>query len=255
MGASPVRKVNAVPVVFLGILVVIAIRLIWWLMTNVGSSPAATKPEPAQNDHFLRYCEARALASLPKLTMEAMFVWAVESRGDGVVTVQELQRAVEQEHEACLRWGWPPPEEWPEEDTLGDMAYCLLNERMTLRQAFEKDIQNLQAGTQFVGTASQRRVAYREMQAIILDWFDAAADENTRPHGGGGMSRSEAADLLGVTASADANTIQKAYRAKVAEWHPDRLDGMAAELRELANQRLVKINEAYRILRTEVVAR
>ncbi len=42
--------------------------------------------------------------------------------------------------------------------------------------------------------------------------------------------------------------IKSCYRQLVSAYHPDRLDGLAAELQELATVRMKEINEAYALL-------
>ena len=58
----------------------------------------------------------------------------------------------------------------------------------------------------------------------------------------GGRSAHE---VLGVERGADHETIRRAYQQKIQEYHPDRLNNSAAELRELAEQRMKEINDAY----------
>jgi DnaJ-domain-containing protein 1 len=55
---------------------------------------------------------------------------------------------------------------------------------------------------------------------------------------------------LGVDETCSRSQLKAAYRQKVLQWHPDRLDGMAPEFCGVATQRMVEINEAYRILST-----
>ena len=43
--------------------------------------------------------------------------------------------------------------------------------------------------------------------------------------------------------------VASAYRRKVSEWHPDKLDTMAQELREYATRRTARLNEAFQKLR------
>lgn len=45
-----------------------------------------------------------------------------------------------------------------------------------------------------------------------------------------------------------ADELKAAYRAKVNLWHPDRLQNMAPELQQMANEKLTAINEAYEVL-------
>jgi hypothetical protein len=51
--------------------------------------------------------------------------------------------------------------------------------------------------------------------------------------------------LLGVDHTATREDVKAAYHRKVREWHPDRLENMAPELRAYANRELAQINSAY----------
>lgn len=51
-------------------------------------------------------------------------------------------------------------------------------------------------------------------------------------------------DILGVTKSASADEIKKAYRKQALEWHPDR----HKDNKEAAEKRFKEINEAYQVL-------
>ena len=55
--------------------------------------------------------------------------------------------------------------------------------------------------------------------------------------------------VLGVKRGASAPDIHSAYRRRMAEYHPDKVQSLGPELRELAARRAVEINEAYRVLR------
>ena len=51
--------------------------------------------------------------------------------------------------------------------------------------------------------------------------------------------------ILGVSSSASDEEIEQAYRRRMSEYHPDRVAGAAAEIRDLAGQRARDINGAY----------
>src|SRR5689334_9371100 len=51
-------------------------------------------------------------------------------------------------------------------------------------------------------------------------------------------------DILGVSKSASADDIKKAYRKQALEWHPDR----HKDNKEAAEKRFKEINEAYQVL-------
>ena len=52
-------------------------------------------------------------------------------------------------------------------------------------------------------------------------------------------------DVLGVSPGASKAEIKKAYYAKVKQYHPDRVNDMGPELKELAEQKMKEINQAW----------
>jgi curved DNA-binding protein CbpA len=55
-------------------------------------------------------------------------------------------------------------------------------------------------------------------------------------------------EVLGVEPGASADEVRAAYQRLARSYHPDRVEGLAPELRELAHQRMVEINGAYEAL-------
>lgn len=51
--------------------------------------------------------------------------------------------------------------------------------------------------------------------------------------------------ILGLRGKATSEQIKKAYRKRIAEYHPDKVQRMAPEIRELAQQRTAELTEAY----------
>jgi len=62
------------------------------------------------------------------------------------------------------------------------------------------------------------------------------------------MTQQRAIRLLGVTSASTREQIKSAYRRMVGQWHPDRLERAGRDVREMATERMVAINEAYRML-------
>ena len=61
----------------------------------------------------------------------------------------------------------------------------------------------------------------------------------------GAVSQGEACELLGVRPGCTTAELAAAYRRKISQWHPDKLDSMADELKAFATRRTARINEAY----------
>ena len=59
------------------------------------------------------------------------------------------------------------------------------------------------------------------------------------------VSQGEAYELLGVSPGCTTAELAAAYHRKVSQWHPDKLDSMADELKAFATRRTARINEAY----------
>lgn len=55
-------------------------------------------------------------------------------------------------------------------------------------------------------------------------------------------------ELLGVPANAQAEEIKSAFRREISRYHPDKVEHLGAEFRELAANRSAQLTEAYRVL-------
>lgn len=53
-------------------------------------------------------------------------------------------------------------------------------------------------------------------------------------------------EVLGVSSSASVESIQAAYKARMQEYHPDKVAHLGEELQQLAHRKAVEIQEAYR---------
>jgi DnaJ-domain-containing protein 1 len=58
-------------------------------------------------------------------------------------------------------------------------------------------------------------------------------------------------EVLGVAPDASPEQIRAAYQRLARQYHPDRLEGLAPELVELAHQRMVELNAAYEALKAQ----
>ncbi len=96
----------------------------------------------------------------------------------------------------------------------------------------------------------------------LLVWFYRRHLRGTRESEGPGRkersSRAQPAasepafdpyEVLGIPASASAETIQSAYKARMNEYHPDKVAHLGEELQELAHRKALEIQQAYQKLR------
>ena len=54
--------------------------------------------------------------------------------------------------------------------------------------------------------------------------------------------------VLGLTTGASKEEIKQAYRERVRKYHPDTVEGMEEEFREVARRKTAELNEAYEYL-------
>jgi DnaJ-domain-containing protein 1 len=73
-------------------------------------------------------------------------------------------------------------------------------------------------------------------------------DDPSRP-----LDESEAFALFGVAQGCTPEELAGAYHQKVSQWHPDKLETMAPELREYATRQTQRINEAYQLIKPTTV--
>jgi hypothetical protein len=85
--------------------------------------------------------------------------------------------------------------------------------------------------------------ASREWEAGAEEY--ASSGETTCP-----MTLGRACEVLGVPATSTRGEIKAAYRHMVSQWHPDRLGSRSEKVRQLATEKTVEINSAYRLLRS-----
>lgn len=71
---------------------------------------------------------------------------------------------------------------------------------------------------------------------------DAGAPDRPAP---GGDTPAHWSEVLGVRATAGRDEIAAAYRARISQYHPDKVATMADEIREIAQRRSAEINAAY----------
>jgi hypothetical protein len=83
--------------------------------------------------------------------------------------------------------------------------------------------------------------------------FEADSASGRQPPSGFGgaeaSDRFDAYEILEVTRSSSADAIQSAYRARMMEYHPDKVAHLGVELQKLAHEKSQAIERAYRLLR------
>ena len=68
------------------------------------------------------------------------------------------------------------------------------------------------------------------------------------PPRGGGEARWDPYAVLDVRRGASADEITRAYREQMKRYHPDRVSGLGEELQQLAHQKTLEIQRAYKQL-------
>ena len=135
---------------------------------------------------------------------------------------------------------------FPSEDVLTVLERGSFYMPVNLKEAVEElvfgrcSMSNMDWGDAVALIRQRKRIAERAKARA------ARGEEPTGP-----LSQAEAYELLGVGQGCSPEELASAYRRKVSEWHPDKLDTMAQELREYATRRTARINEAYQRLRQQ----
>ncbi len=92
--------------------------------------------------------------------------------------------------------------------------------------------------------------AVRTQEQAPQEWGSFAEERDSRQETTYPMTQYRACRLLGVNATSTREQIKAAYRRMASQWHPDRLECRTEEVRQLATEKMVAINEAYRVLRS-----
>ncbi len=110
----------------------------------------------------------------------------------------------------------------------------LLSGTCTLREMTYADAVRLIRQRERIGERARQRAA----KVGLPD------DDPSRP-----LGEPEAFALLGVGQGCTPDELAHAYHQKMSQWHPDKLETMAPELREYATRQTQRINEAYQKLK------
>jgi uncharacterized membrane protein YkvA (DUF1232 family) len=74
-------------------------------------------------------------------------------------------------------------------------------------------------------------------------------EDSRRAQAGASKGASDPYEILGITASASEGEIQAAYKARMTEYHPDKVAHLGEELQKLAHRKALEIQQAYQELR------
>ncbi len=78
---------------------------------------------------------------------------------------------------------------------------------------------------------------------------EAGARRESTAAGSAGANAFDPYEVLGVPASASSDAIRSAYRARMQEYHPDKVAHLGEELQKLAHEKSQQIQHAYQQLR------
>jgi DnaJ-domain-containing protein 1 len=91
--------------------------------------------------------------------------------------------------------------------------------------------------------------------SFIIEAFGRKKEPADQPNSGSGdetsQSREEAIreptwyEILGVNSAASIDEIKAAYRQRAQQYHPDRVQGLGIELRQVADRKMKELNAAY----------
>ncbi len=145
--------------------------------------------------------------------------------------------------------------QYPTDEVLSVLANCDGNWDdipTNVKEAFEELL---------TGTCTLREISYGDAVRLIRQRgrigerarqraanVGLPGDDPNRPLGEG-----EALALLGVTQGCTPEELTDAYRHKMSQWHPDKLETMAPELKDYATRQTQRINEAYQKLKSTAV--
>jgi hypothetical protein len=123
-------------------------------------------------------------------------------------------------------------------DNVKETFEELLSGTCTLREITYGDAVRLIRQRERIGKRARQRAAN----------VGLPGDDPDRP-----LGEAEALTLLGVAAGCTSEELASAYHRAVSEWHPDKLEPMAQELKDYATRHTARINEAYQMLKTTTV--
>lgn len=103
-----------------------------------------------------------------------------------------------------------------------------------------------------LGWMLMRHPAGAVLGAALGHVFDAGwlfPDKPASPSGAKALALDAAYRTLGLDPSASDEDVERAFRKRISDYHPDKVAGAAQEIRELAESRASEINLAYEAIR------
>lgn len=198
----------------------------------------------------------KAIAGLtdPKARRQATFSIAMialsakMAKADGIVTLDEIHAfrdlfVIPQAERANVARLF----DLAKQDTAGFEAYAARIARL-----YDEDLQTLEDVMDGLfhiakadGVLHEDERAFLQNVAQIFGFGDAAYDAIELRHVDRGIA--DPYQVLGVSADMELQEIKRVYRAKVSEFHPDRMiaRGVPPEFITIANDRMAAINQAW----------
>lgn len=99
-----------------------------------------------------------------------------------------------------------------------------------------------------LGWMLMRHPAGAVLGAALGHVFDAGwlfADKSAAKPGSRSLALEAAYRTLGLESAASDEEVERAFRRKISDYHPDKVSGAAEEIRSLAQARAAEINTAY----------
>ena len=75
------------------------------------------------------------------------------------------------------------------------------------------------------------------------------SEANPKTDASAQMNIAEAYNILEIESDATTEEIKSAYKKKLMEYHPDRVESLGQEIKELAKKKTLLINQAYELIK------
>jgi DnaJ domain len=133
---------------------------------------------------------------------------------------------------------------FPSEEVLAILADCDSDMPINLKEGMEELL---------YGRCSLDPMAFGDAVRLIQQRQRTEERAKARVASGNGhgfeptgpVTQGEAYELLGASPGCTREELTAAYRRSILQWHPDKLETMAQELKDYATRRTARINEAY----------